>query len=161
KALLDARAERDAGKISVDRLRAAEDEAIRGAVKLQEDIGLQVATDGEFRRRQWHTDFLKSFGNVKTVPPSISVKFHTEKGDMEMAPPGLKVAGKLGRPRPIFVDAFKFLKSATRVTPKVTIPSPSTMHFRGGRGAVDTTAYPDMAEFYADLGRVYAEEIAD
>jgi 5-methyltetrahydropteroyltriglutamate--homocysteine methyltransferase len=161
KALLDARAKRDLGEISADQLRAVEDAAIREAVKLQEDLGFRGITDGEFRRRQWHTDFLKGFANVATVPPSLKVKFHTEQGDVEMAPPGLRVAGMLGRPRPIFVEAFKFLKGATKATPKVTIPSPSTMHFRGGRGAVDTAAYPDMAAFYADLGRVYAEEIAD
>jgi 5-methyltetrahydropteroyltriglutamate--homocysteine methyltransferase len=160
-ALLDARARRERGEITADQLREVEDVAVRDVAKMQEDLGFHGVTDGEFRRKQWHTDFLKAFANVAMVPSSVKVKFHTEKGDIEMEPPGLRVAGKLSRPKPIFVDALDFLKGATKETAKVTIPSPSTMHFRGGRGAIDTKAYPDMAEFYADLGRVYAEEIAD
>ena len=161
KALLDAREKRKRNEISAEQLRTVEDQAIRDVVKLQEDIGLQVATDGEFRRTFWHLDFLEQFSNVTVVPPSIKAKFHTHTGDVEFAPPGIRVDGKLSRPHPIFVDHFKFLKSVTKVTPKITIPAPSNMHFRGGRKAIDQKAYPDLGEFYADLGRVYSEEVRD
>jgi len=159
--LLDARDARKAGTITAEQLRAVEDESIREAVKLQEDVGLQAITDGEFRRTWWHLDFLVSFANVEEIPPKVKVKFHTHQGDLEYEPPGFRVAGKLGHPKPIFVDHFKFVKSVTKGTAKMTIPSPSMMHFRGGRKAIDEKAYPDMAGFYADLGRVYNEEVMD
>jgi 5-methyltetrahydropteroyltriglutamate--homocysteine methyltransferase len=159
--LRDARAARQRGEISAEQLRVIEDEAIRDAVKLQEDVGLQSATDGEFRRDSWHIDFLERFANVAVIPSKIKARFQTDGGPVEYAPPTLEVVGKLARPRPIFVDHFKFVQSVTRVTPKLTIPSPSCMHFRGGRAAIDRTAYPDMAEFYSDLARVYSEEVRD
>jgi 5-methyltetrahydropteroyltriglutamate--homocysteine methyltransferase len=159
--LREARAARDRDAFSAAELARIEDDAIREVVKLQEDVGLRTATDGEFRRKEWHMDFLKQFANVRQVPSSIKVRFHTHEGDTDVAPPGLRVDGKLGRPHGIFVDHFKFVKSVARVTPKQTIPSPTILHFRGGRAAVDRTAYPDMAEFFADLARVYREEIAD
>ncbi|HZL59717.1 MAG TPA: 5-methyltetrahydropteroyltriglutamate--homocysteine S-methyltransferase [Stellaceae bacterium] len=159
KKLLDAREKRKKNEITPAQLTAIEDESIREVVKLQEDLGLKAATDGEFRRAYWHLDFLEKFKNVTIIPPSVGVKFHTHKGDIEFAPPGIRVSGKLARPAPIFIDHFKFLKSVAKVIPKITIPSPSTMHFRGGRKAIDQQAYPDMAEFYADLARVYSEEV--
>ncbi len=159
--LREARAARDKGELAPEALTKLEDAAIRDVVKLQEDVGLKAATDGEFRRKEWHMDFLKQFANVKQVASSIKIKFHTHEGDTDVAPPGLAIVGKLGRPHGIFVDHFKFVKSVTRVTPKQTIPSPTILHFRGGRAAVDKTAYPDMAEFFADLARVYSEEIGD
>ena len=128
---------------------------------MQEDIGLQAVTDGEFRRTLWHMDFLKQFSNVVATRSSVKVSFHTEEGDIERLPSALRVEGRLDRPHPIFIDHFKFLKSVTKVTPKITLPSPSILHFRGGRGAVDEKVYPDMAGFYADLARVYSEEIKD
>ena len=161
KELVDAREKKKRGEISADALREAEDKAIRDVVKLQEDIGFQVATDGEFRRTFWHVDFLVSFANVVMVPPSIKASFHTHSGDIQFAPPGIRIDGKLSRPHPIFVDHFKFLKSVTKVTPKMTIPAPSNMHFRGGRKAIDQKAYPDLGEFYGDLARVYNEEVMD
>ncbi len=157
--LLDARAARKRGEITAEQLRAAEDEAIREAVKLQEDVGLQSATDGEFRRNSWHIDFLERFGNVAVIPSKIKARFQSEQGEVEYLPPTLEVVGKLSWPHPIFVDHFKFVQSVAHVTPKMTIPSPSCMHFRGGRAAIDKAAYPDMAEFYADLTRVYNEEV--
>ena len=159
--LLDAREARKAGTLDAAGLRAVEDEAIKDAIKLQEDVGLEAITDGEFRRTWWHLDFLVSFANVEEIPPKVKVKFHTHEGDLEYEPPGFRVAGKLGHPRPIFVDHFKYVKSVTKKTPKMTIPSPSLMHFRGGRKAIDEAAYPDMAGFYADLARVYNEEMKD
>ena len=161
KALLDAREKKKRGEISADALRKVEDDAIRDAVKLQEDLGLKATTDGEFRRTFWHVDFLEQFANITVVPPSIKASFHTHKGDIHFAPPGIRVDGKLSRPHPIFVDHFKFLKSVTKVMPKITIPAPSNMHFRGGRKAIDQKAYPDLGEFYDDLGRVYSAEVKD
>ncbi|MGH6968347.1 MAG: 5-methyltetrahydropteroyltriglutamate--homocysteine S-methyltransferase, partial [Stellaceae bacterium] len=161
KKLLEARDKRKQNTITQDQLKAVEDESIREVVQLQEGLGLKAATDGEFRRAYWHLDFLERFSNVTIVPPSVGVKFHTHKGDIEFKPPGIRVSGKLSRSKPIFVDHFKFLKSVAKVAPKITIPSPSTMHFRGGRKAVDETAYPDMEEFLSDLARVYSEEIVD
>jgi 5-methyltetrahydropteroyltriglutamate--homocysteine methyltransferase len=147
--------------MSAAELARVEDDAIREVVKLQEDAGLKLATDGEFRRKEWHMDFLKQFANVREVPSQIKLRFHTHEGDTEVSPPSLRIEGKLGRPHGIFVDHFKYVQSVTKVTGKQTIPSPTIMHFRGGRGAVDQTAYPQMDAFFADLARVYSEEIAD
>ncbi|MSP90077.1 MAG: 5-methyltetrahydropteroyltriglutamate--homocysteine S-methyltransferase [Alphaproteobacteria bacterium] len=158
-ALLDARDRHKRKEITADQLRAAEDQAIRDIVRVQEDAGLESVTDGEFRRTWWHLDFLEGFTNATVTPPRVKVKFHTHEGDIDYEPPGLRVDGKLGRPRDIFVDHFKFLKSVTKAAAKQTIPSPSMMHFRGGRKSIDAAAYPDMAGFYADLARVYNEEV--
>jgi 5-methyltetrahydropteroyltriglutamate--homocysteine methyltransferase len=159
--LLAARDRFREGRISAAERAAVEDEAIREIVRRQEEIGLAAVTDGEFRRESWHLDFLKQFSNVVVSPSKISVSFHTEAGDLHRPPSALRVAGKLARPQPIFVEHFRFLKSVARAVPKISIPSPSNLHFRGGRRAVDQTAYPDLAEFYSDLARVYAEEVAD
>jgi 5-methyltetrahydropteroyltriglutamate--homocysteine methyltransferase len=161
KKLREARDAFQKNALSRAELTKVEDESIRDVVKLQEDVGLKLATDGEFRRKEWHMDFLTSFANVTRVPSSIKMRFHTHEGDTEVSPEALKIVGKLGRPRGIFVDHFKFVKSVARGTPKQTIPSPTIMHFRGGRGAVDKAAYPDMAQFFADLARVYNEEVQD
>ena len=142
-------------------LARVQQQAIRNVVAMQEDLGLKVATDGEYNRGAWHRDFLLRFTNVQLIPSKIAVRFHSADGTREQSPPSWQVAGKLARPRPIFVDDFRYLASVTRVTPKTTIPSPTVMHFRGGRDAIDRAAYPDMEEFYADLARVYAQEIAD
>ncbi|HUZ75840.1 MAG TPA: 5-methyltetrahydropteroyltriglutamate--homocysteine S-methyltransferase [Stellaceae bacterium] len=159
--LHQAREARARNAISAADLARAEDEAIRGAVKLQEELGLKSITDGEYRRGSWNQDFLQSFSGVEVVQGRITVRFHSQEGALEGRPTGFRIVGKLGRPRGIFVEAFKFLKSVAHATPKVTIPSPTLLHFRGGREAIDRTTYPDMAGFYADLARVYAEEIAD
>ncbi len=160
-ALLEARRQAAAGEISPDELMAVQQAAIRDVVRVQEDLGLRSVTDGEFNRESWQVDFLLKIANVAMGEPRFTTAFHNEQGAEERKPATLKVVGKVSRPAPMFVDDFKFLKSVTRETPKVTIPSPSVLHFRGGRDAVDRTAYPDMNDFYADLGRVYAEEIAD
>ncbi|MGB8181865.1 MAG: 5-methyltetrahydropteroyltriglutamate--homocysteine S-methyltransferase [Stellaceae bacterium] len=160
-ALLDARERRKRNAIGAAQLTTVEDAAIRDVVKLQEDIGLKAVTDGEFRRTLWHVDFLTSFANVKSVPGKVTAKFHTHAGEIERTPSALAVTGKLARPQPIFVDHFKFVKSVTKVMPKLTIPSPSILHFRGGREAIDRASYPDLAAFYADLARVYREEVRD
>jgi methionine synthase II (cobalamin-independent) len=124
-------------------------------------VGLAAVTDGEFNRGSWQSDFLLKFDNVALTESRFSVHFHSEKGETEGRPHTVKVVGKLGRTRGLFVDDFKFLRSVARAVPKITLPSPSVMHFRGGRQGVDAGAYPDMSAFYADLARVYREEIAD
>ena len=161
-ALLSARQAFDRGELPAERLREIEDAEIRKAVALQEDAGFQVVTDGEFRRESWNRDFLLKFSNVVLGPSRIALGYTTAKGEAAAREPtALAVTGKIGRPRPIFVEHFKFLRSVTRVTPKLTIPSPTILHFRGGRDAIDARAYPDIEAFYADVARVYNEEIAD
>ena len=159
--LKEARVAFEKGTLPREELSEIEDQAIRDVVKLQEEVGLRGVTDGEFRRREWHMDFLKSFANVREVPSKIKLHFHSAEGENEVTPPSLRIEGKLGRPKGIFVEHFKFVKSVAHATAKQTIPSPTIMHFRGGRGAVDRTAYPEMDAFFADLARVYSEEIHD
>ena len=160
KALLDARARHARGEIDDAALRGIEDDAIRDAVKLQEDAGLQGITDGEFRRSYWHLDFLEQIEGVRVTQGSFVSHFRKDDGsDVGFIPPTMTVEKKLNHVRDIQARDFQFLKSATSRTPKVCIPSPSMLHFRGGRKAIDETAYPDMDAFYADLGRVYNEEV--
>src|SRR5580658_334151 len=159
--LLAARDQAAKSHISREDLRAAEDAAIRDVVALQEELGLHSITDGEFRRTYFHIDFLERFEGVAVSGDGIAAHFHREDGDLDFAPPRLAITGKLRRPGPIFGEDFSFLAAVTRATPKITIPSPSMAHFRGGREAVDRLAYPEIEDFFADLARVYAEEIAD
>jgi 5-methyltetrahydropteroyltriglutamate--homocysteine methyltransferase len=161
KRLLEARDAKAKGAIDAAALRAVEDDCIREVVRLQEELGYHGITDGEFRRTWWHLDFVQQFTNISVVPPTVKARFRTDEGDIELLAPGLRVDGKLARPKPIMAADFQFLKAATRRTAKVTIPSPSVVHFRGGRGAIDAVAYPDIDGFYADLARVYSEEVAD
>jgi 5-methyltetrahydropteroyltriglutamate--homocysteine methyltransferase len=156
-----ARAEHKAGRLSAEELRDVEDEAIREAVHMQEELGLQGITDGEMRRSSWHMDFLYQIGGVRKVEQNITVHFHSDKGDVDFKPSGLKVEGKLGLNGCIFGDHFEFLRNAATRTPKLTIPSPSMMHYRGGRAAIDEQVYPHMEDFWRDLSAVYAREIAE
>jgi len=159
--LLKARESAARNEISGQELREIEDGAIRDLVRMQEDIGLQGVTDGEFRRSSWHMDFLYQVGGVTKVRDNLSVRFHNEKGDIEFTPAALRVTGKLKLQKCIFSEDFQYLKSIARATPKLTIPSPSMMHYRGGRAAIDAAAYPDLEEFWSDLAAVYAAEIAE
>jgi len=159
--LFEARENHKQGKIPADELARIEDKAVCDVIKMQEDLGFQTVTDGEFRRNYWHSDFLTSFSNVVVASTGVKVKFHTHDGDTERDMSAFKITGKVERPNPIFVDHIKFVKDNTKVTPKLTIPSPSILHFRGGRDAIDRTAYPTIDSFYADLGRVYQEEVTD
>jgi len=159
--LIAARERHAAGEIDADALRAVRERAILEVVALQEGVGLKSITDGEYNRGSWQTDFLLRFENVEPYQSRFTTTFHNEQGSAEGKPHAMRVVGKLGRPKSIFVDDFKFLKSVTRETPKITIPSPSILHFRGGREAIDTAAYPDMQAFYQDLASVYAQEIGD
>ena len=139
--------------------------SIRGVVAMQEGLGLKVVTDGEYNRTSWQRDFLLKIENIVDAPSKIAVKFHSASGVREHAPPTMRVAGKMRRPAGgMFVDDYKFLHSVadvSKVTPKVTFPSPTVVHFRGGREMIDQKAYPEMTAFYADLARIYQEEIAD
>ena len=156
-----ARAALRQGALPATELAAIEDAAIRDVVRRQEEIGLQAVTDGEFRRGSWSRDFISGIGGVRQVPGEIKVRFHREDGALDATPPGFRIEGRLSRPAPIFVDAFRYLASVARATPKLTIPSPTMLHFRGGRAAIDRAANPDIEEFFADLARLYAAEIAD
>ncbi|HUA32096.1 MAG TPA: 5-methyltetrahydropteroyltriglutamate--homocysteine S-methyltransferase [Candidatus Binataceae bacterium] len=158
--VLTARDDFHHGRIGASELRKIEDDAIRAVVKLQDEVGLQCATDGEFRRASWHMDFLYQLGGVTKARDNLTVRFHNEKGDIEFTPAALHVGGKLKFERCIFGDDFRFLKSATRVTPKLSIPSPSMIHYRGGRAAIDESIYPDIEEFWHDLAAAYADQIA-
>jgi 5-methyltetrahydropteroyltriglutamate--homocysteine methyltransferase len=160
--LIDARQKRDRNEITDEALARIEDAEIRRAVTLQEDAGFAVVTDGEFRRESWNRDFLLKFANVELGPSRIALAYSTAAGEKaERAPTALAVTGAISRPKPIFVEHFRFLQATTRVMPKLTIPSPTILHFRGGRDSIDAKAYPEMEAFYADVARVYNEEIGD
>jgi 5-methyltetrahydropteroyltriglutamate--homocysteine methyltransferase len=151
-ALKDARSARERGEITADRLRSVEDEAILRIIARQAEVGLQDATDGEFRRAMWHFDFLEQLDGVESFHAAHGIAF---KGGIETQAKGLRVTGKVcfsGHP---MIGHFEFLRDHTRAVPKMTIPSPSVLHFRGGRRAVSTSVYPEMDEFYRDLGLAY------
>src|SRR5665213_24331 len=160
--LLAARAEHQAGRIGAADLRAAEDRAIRDGIKLQRDAGLKVVTDGEMRRGSWHMDFLYQIGGVAKTDRLLNIQFKNEAGTIDFSPAAHRVGGRLSLDKTIFGDDFAFLKAAAGegATAKLTIPSPSMLHYRGGRAAIDEGAYPDMAAFWRDLAEVYAKEIA-
>jgi 5-methyltetrahydropteroyltriglutamate--homocysteine methyltransferase len=160
--LLEARDRHQNGELSDEQLRAAEDAAIRDAVRMQEDLGLQTATDGEFRRTSWHMDFIYSLQGVSRTTDAITVHFRNASGDLDFTSAALKVDGRIGIDGPIFGDAFTFLKSvATTGTPKLTIPSPSMVHYRGGPAALDPSVYPDEEAFWTDLSAAYADQIRE
>jgi 5-methyltetrahydropteroyltriglutamate--homocysteine methyltransferase len=158
--LLRARSEYEAGRIDTAELRGVEDAAIREIVAKQEEIGLQSATDGEFRRASWHMDFIYQLDGITKEAGHIAVKFYKENGEIEFTPAALHVDGKLGVSRTIFGDAFRFLQqTVTSAVPKLTIPSPSMVHYRGGKAAIDPAVYPDLDQFWADLVEAYREEV--
>ena len=156
--LLQARERFQKGGLAREQLRATEDEAIREVVRLQEDVGLQGITDGEFRRTYFHIDFLEQLQGVETRG-GIATHFKSATGEIDFAPPVLHVTGKLKHVKPIQLADFLFLKSVTKRTPKVTIPSPTMLHFRGGRGAISKEAYPDLEDFYRDAAACYRAEL--
>lgn len=154
--LLDARGKLDKGEITAAQLRSIEDDAIRHAVKRQEEVGLKTVTDGEFRRRSWHMDFICRIGGVTSAGSQLR-PFYNETGSVKNEIDLPKVVGKLGLSEPIFAEDFKFLQSATKATPKLSIPSPSMLH---GLGAIeDKSIYDRPEEFWADLVNVYKEEL--
>src|SRR3954466_7064329 len=160
-ALLKAREDFANGRIDAGELRALEDDAIRDVVRMQEDVGLRTATDGEFRRSSWHMDFIYQLGGIRKVQDHLSVKFHSDEGDIEFTPSAAQVAERISLPEPIFADAFNFLSDTVsdRQTAKLTIPSPSMVHYRGGRAAIDEDVYPDLDQFWSDLTSAYSAEV--
>jgi 5-methyltetrahydropteroyltriglutamate--homocysteine methyltransferase len=160
--LQQARIQRLRKNITAERLREIEDESIRQVVKLQEDSGLEDVTDGELRRDYWHLDFLTQIGGVVFEEGHNPLKWHREDGvQLEWVPPEVKVQARLTRPHPIQLADFEFLKAATRKTAKVCIPSPSMMIVQGGEKIIDKNVYPDADQFFTDLSRAYAAEVAD
>jgi 5-methyltetrahydropteroyltriglutamate--homocysteine methyltransferase len=158
--LLQAREDFKDGRIDADELRGIEDEAIREVVRKQEEVGLQSATDGEFRRASWHMDFIYQLGGITTAQDHITVQFRNAEGTIEFSPAALHVEDRVALREPIFADAFRFLQECvTTATPKLTIPSPSMVHYRGGRAAVNEDVYPDMDDFWNDLTSAYADEV--
>jgi 5-methyltetrahydropteroyltriglutamate--homocysteine methyltransferase len=159
--LLQAREDHRAGRIAAAELRRAEDLAIGDAARMQAEIGLRGVTDGEFRRGSWHMDFLYRIGGVSRIDQTMRLQFRNEAGTIEAALGAFRIGGKLSLTETIFGEDFAFLKSVAPAgtTAKLTIPSPSMLHYRGGRAAIDRAAYPDMEAFWQDLASVYADEI--
>jgi methionine synthase II (cobalamin-independent) len=158
--LLRAREQHSAGEIGADALRAVEDEAIRGIVRMQEDVGLQAATDGEFRRTSWHMDFIYQLGGIAQADEQLHVTFHNPEGDIAFESAALRVASQIKLTETIFGDAFAFLRdTVTTTVPKLTIPSPSMVHYRGGRAFIDPEVYGGVDEFWHDLAAAYADEV--
>ncbi len=159
-ALHEARAKFAAGEIDSASLREVEDAAIKDVVAMQEEVGLQSATDGEFRRATWHMDFIYQIGGIAKAPGNLSVKFQNADGSIEFTPAAMKVESKLKINQTIFEKDFAFLQSVvTTATPKLTIPSPNMVHYRGGPAMIDQDVYPDMEEFWSDLSAAYAEQV--
>ena len=164
--LLRARDEFAAGQISAEQLRAIEDDAIRDVVQMQRDVGLQSATDGEFRRASWHMDFIYQLGGVEKVAGDITVQFRNADGEVDFKPAAIAVTDQVRLDRTIFAEDFEFLKGVVGagVTPKLTIPSPNMVHYRGGRAALDpastptsTSSGPTSPSAYADQVRAIAQ----
>ena len=158
--LLEAREQFARGEIDAAALRVVEDDAIRDVVRKQEEVGLRSATDGELRRASWHMDFIYALDGISQEAGHIAVRFHNADGDIEFTPAALHVNSTLGVSETIFGDHFAFLReTVTRNVPKLTIPSPSMVHYRGGKAAIDESVYPELDAFWADLTAAYAEEV--
>ena len=160
--LLEMRDRFFAGNASAEELRAVEDACIAEVVEKQAAVGLLGITDGEFRRTYFHVDFLERLDGVVVEEGDFVASFRKDDGgEVGFKPPTMKVKGKIRHTTPIQGADFDFLQGRVRALPKVSIPSPSMLHFRGGRKAVDSAVYPDMEEFFADLARAYREELGD
>ena len=164
--VLRARDDFAAGRIGAGELRGIEDAAIREVVRMQQEVGLRSATDGEFRRESWHMDFIYQLGGIRKVQDdTIRVAFHNDQKTLVWAPPSAHVVAPLALEHTIFGEAFAFLagtvsaSTGKAVTAKLTIPSPSMVHYRGGRSAIDASVYPDLDRFWTDLAAAYAEEV--
>ena len=163
-ALHEARARFAAGEIDADALAEAENASIDDVIALQRDVGLQTATDGEHRRASWHMDFIYQLAGVERTDQMLQVHFHNPGGDLDFESPAMAVTKRIGLNHTIFGDAFTHLQSrvgelAPDLTPKLTIPSPSMVHYRGGRSAISREVYPDLDEFWTDLSTAYAAEV--
>jgi 5-methyltetrahydropteroyltriglutamate--homocysteine methyltransferase len=154
-ALKEARARRERGEIGAAALAAVEDREIEAVIASQEAIGLAAATDGEFRRSWWHFDFLKGLRGVESHAPAQGIQFQGVQTRAE----GIRVTGRIGFAGHPMIEHFRFLKAHTRLVPKMTIPSPSVLHFRGGRAGISREAYPDLEAFFADLAEAYRQVV--
>jgi 5-methyltetrahydropteroyltriglutamate--homocysteine methyltransferase len=154
-ALQEARAKRERGAITADALRAVEDREIENAIKNQEAIGLKLVTDGEFRRSWWHFDFFRGLKGVTFYATDHGIQFHGVQTRAE----AIKIDGRIGFAGHPMLDHFKFLAAHARTTPKMTIPAPSTLHFRQGRAAISKQVYPDLDAFFEDLAGAYRAAI--
>ncbi|WP_045739639.1 5-methyltetrahydropteroyltriglutamate--homocysteine S-methyltransferase [Actinoplanes rectilineatus] len=159
--LLEARRSRALGEITAVELRAVEDEAVAEIVRMQRDVGLQSATDGEFRRTSWHMDFIYRLGGIRPTDEKIKVHFRNASGELDFESAALAVDGPVRLTETIFGDDYRYLSSIVDpdVTAKLTIPSPSMVHYRGGRAAIDPAVYPEQEAFWEDLSAAYAEQV--
>jgi 5-methyltetrahydropteroyltriglutamate--homocysteine methyltransferase len=163
KEVLQAREAFASGEIPAEQLTRVEDAAIREIIRMQGEVGLKSATDGELRRQSWHMDFIYQLGGVTKVnDDTIRVSFHNKDKNYEYAPSSAHITAPLALPETIFADAFTFVRDnvTSGQTPKLTIPSPSMVHYRGGRDAIAADVYPDLAQFWDDLAGVYAQELS-
>ena len=154
--LKQARAKRERGEITAEELKTIEDREIEAVIRKQEEAGLRSVTDGEFRRAFWNYDFLGQLDGVEAYLGERKIKFQGPQPKPMM----LRVIGKLGgyRAHPM-IEHFKFVAAHAKATPKMTVPSPSSLHFRYGRDAVPVEIYPDMDDFYRDLGEGYRKAL--
>ena len=155
--LKDARARWGRGEISAEQLKDVENRAIRELIAKEEALGLQAITDGEFRRSFWHLEFLEELSGVETYSAELSRQFTGGQARVK----GIKVGSKIKAGHHPMVGHFQFLQANTSKTAKVSIPSPSVLHYRGGRRAVSESVYPTMEEFYHDLGQAYKKIVSD
>src|SRR5215831_8429161 len=153
--LKEARAKREQGAISADALRAVEDREIEKVIKKQEEIGLELATDGEFRRAWWQFDFYRGLDGVELYSTGKGIAF----AGVETKAESVRVIGKVGFSCHPHLEHFRFVKDHTRVTPKMTIPAPSTLHFRQGRQSISKELYPDLDAYFHDVGLAYQKAI--
>ena len=153
--LKDARAKHAKGEISAAQLKEVEDREIQKIIKKQEDVGLKLATDGEFRRSWWHFDFFRGLQGVTPFTTEGGIQFHGVQTKHE----GVRITGKIGFSGHPMLEHFKFLKAHARVTPKMTIPAPSTLHFRQGRNQISKDIYPTLDPFFDDLAATYRTAI--
>ena len=154
-AIKAAREQRARGEITAEALRAIEDREIEAAIAKQEQIGLKLATDGEFRRAWWHFDFFRALNGVTFYTSDQGIQFHGVQTKAET----IKIDSKIAFAGHPMLEHFKFLKAHARATPKMTIPAPSTLHFRQGRAAISKEVYPDLDAFFADLAKAYQAAI--
>jgi 5-methyltetrahydropteroyltriglutamate--homocysteine methyltransferase len=153
--LKDARAKHAKGEITAAQLKDVEDREIEKIVRKQEDVGLKLATDGEFRRSWWHFDFFRGLQGVTPFTTEGGIQFHGVQTKHE----GIRITSKMGFAGHPMLEHFKFLKAHARVTPKMTIPAPSTLHFRQGRAQISKEVYPTLDPFFDDLAATYRTAI--
>ena len=154
-ALKEARAKREKGAITPAELKAVENREIEKIIKKQEELGLKLATDGEFRRSWWHFDFLGMLDGVEVYDTDQGIQFR----GVQTKAQSLRIVGKVGFSNHPMLEHFKFLKAHTSVTPKMTIPAPPVLHFRLAKDGVKKSIYPDLDGFFHDLGQAYKQAV--